>query len=49
MTSSGVIKKKSINEKEIIEFFCAIEERFHDDESKIKEIIEIINKENSNK
>jgi hypothetical protein len=49
MTSSGVSKKRTINEKEIIDFFSAIEERFHDDESKIREIIEIINKENSNK
>ena len=49
MTSSGVSKKRTINEKEIIDFFCFFEERFHDDESKIREIIEIINKENSNK
>jgi hypothetical protein len=49
MTSSNSTKKKNINEKEIIDFFYAIEERFHDDEPKIKEIIEIINNENNTK
>jgi hypothetical protein len=45
MTSSGSVKKKSFNEKEIIDFFYAIEDRFQNDESKIKEFIEIINQE----
>lgn len=49
MTSSGQYqaKKKNINEKEIIEFFYAVEDRFNQDESKIREFIEIINQENN--
>ena len=47
MTSSVSVKKKSLHEKEILEFFYAIEDRFHQDESKIREFIEIINKENN--
>jgi len=47
MTSSGSIKKKNINEKEIIEFFYEIEDRFRQDDSKIKKFIEIINQEGS--
>jgi len=47
MTSSGSVKKKSYNEKEIIDFFYAIEDRFQNDESKIREFIEIINQEGS--
>jgi hypothetical protein len=49
MTTSGSVKKKSFNEKEIIDFFYAIEDRFQNDESKIREFIEIINQEGSNK
>ena len=47
MTSSGSnpIKKKNVNEKEILEFFYAVEERFNQDESKIREFIDIINQE----
>jgi hypothetical protein len=45
MTSSGSIKKKNLNEKEIFEFFYAIEDRFRQDESKIKKFMEIINQE----
>ncbi len=45
MTSSGQIKKKTLNEREILEFFYAIEERLHNDDSKIKKFIEIINQE----
>ena len=47
MTSSSSVKKKSFNEKEIIDFFYAIEDRFQNDESKIREFIEIINQEGS--
>ena len=49
MTSSGQYqaKKKNINEKEIIEFFYAVEDRFNQDESKIREFIDIINQEGS--
>ena len=39
------IKKKNLNDKEILEFFYAVEERFSHDESKIKEFIDIINQE----
>ena len=49
MTSSNASKKKNITEKEIIDFFHAIEERFRDDEHKIREVIDIINKENTTK
>ena len=49
MTSSASVKKKSYNEKEIMDFFLAIEDRFQNDESKIKEFIEIINQENNKK
>ena len=49
MTSSAPVKKKSYNEKEILDFFRAIEDRFQNDESKIKEFIEIINQENNKK
>ena len=49
MTSSAQVKKKSYNEKEIMDFFHAIEDRFQNDESKIKEFIEIINQENNKK
>ena len=47
MTSSGsnLIKKKNVNEKEILEFFYAVEERFNQDEAKIKELTDIINLE----
>ena len=47
MTSTGTkqIKKKNVNEKEILEFFYAVEERFNQDESKIKELTDIINLE----
>ena len=45
MTSSGSIKKKNLNEKEIFEFLYAIEDRFRYDESKIKKFMEIINQE----
>ena len=47
MTSSGsyTMKKKNLNEKEILEFFYAVEERFNQDESKIREFIDIINQE----
>lgn len=45
MASSGQTKKKSLNEREIIDFFYAIEDRFQEDESKIKKFIEIINQE----
>ena len=47
MTSSGSnpIKKKNVNEKEILEFFYAVEERFNQDETKIKELTDIINLE----
>ena len=47
MTSSGSyqIKKKNLNEKEILEFFYAVEERFNQDEPKIREFIDIINQE----
>ena len=31
MSSSGTIKKKNLNEREIIDFFYAIEDRFRDD------------------
>lgn len=47
MTSSGSTKKKNVNEKDILDFLCAIEDRFHYDESKINEFIEIINQENN--
>ena len=39
------IKKKSLNDKEIIEFFYAVEDRFNSEESKMKEFIDIINQE----
>ena len=47
MTSSGQgqAKKKNINEKEINEFFIAVEEKFNQDELKIREFIDIINQE----
>ncbi len=47
MTSSGPyqIKKKNLNEKELLEFFYAVEDRFGQDEPKIREFIEIINQE----
>ena len=47
MTSSGQgqPKKKNINEKEITEFFIAVEEKFNQDELKIREFIDIINQE----
>lgn len=47
MTSSGSnpIKKKNLNEKEILEFFYTLEERFSQDEAKIREFIDIINQE----
>ena len=47
MTSSGSypMKKKNLNEKEILEFFYTVEERFNQDESKIREFIDIINQE----
>jgi hypothetical protein len=47
MTSSSPyqIKKKNLNDKEILEFFYAVEERFNHDESKIREFIDIINQE----
>lgn len=47
MTSSGQyqIKKKNLNDKEITEFFIAVEERFNQDESKIREFMDIINQE----
>ena len=47
MTSSSPypIKKKNLNDTEIIEFFYAVEERFNHDESKIREFIDIINQE----
>ena len=44
-SSSYPIKKKNLSDKEIIEFFYAVEERFNHDESKIKEFIDIINQE----
>ena len=49
MTSSSISKKKNHNEKEILEFCYAVEDRFQDDESKIKEFIEIVNQENNSK
>ena len=49
MTSSSINKKKNHNEKEILEFLYAVEDRFQDEESKIKEFIEIINQENNSK
>ena len=47
MSSSGPyqFKKKNLNEKEIIEFFSAVEERLSQDESKIREFMDIINQE----
>ena len=47
MTSSGPyqIKKKNLNEKELLEFFYTVEDRFSQDETKIREFIEIINQE----
>jgi hypothetical protein len=47
MTSSGSnpIKKKNLNEKEILEFLYSVEERFNQDETKIREFIDIINQE----
>lgn len=47
MSSSGPYqsKKKNLNEKEIIEFFSAVEERLSQDESKIREFMDIINQE----
>ena len=47
MTSSSQyqVKKKNLNEKELIEFFYAVEDRFNQDESKIREFIDIINQE----
>ena len=47
MTSSGQYqaKKKSLSDKEILEFLCAVEDRFSQDESKITEFIDIINQE----
>jgi hypothetical protein len=39
------VKKKNLNEKELIEFFYAVEDRFSQDESKITEFIDIINQE----
>ena len=38
-------KKKNLNDKEILEFFYAVEEKFNQDESKIREFIDIINQE----
>jgi hypothetical protein len=49
MASSGMNKKKNLNEKEIIEFLYAIEDRFQNDEQKIKEFIDIVNKESNGK
>lgn len=49
MTSSAQVKKKSYNEKEIMDFFRVIEDRFKNDESKIKEFSEIINQESNTK
>ena len=47
MSSSGPYqsKKNNLNEKEIIEFFSAVEERLSQDESKIREFMDIINQE----
>ena len=47
MTSSvsNPIKKKNLNEKEILEFLYSVEERFNQDETKIREFIDIINQE----
>ena len=45
MSSSGTIKKKNLNEREIIDFFYAIEGRFRDDDAKIKKFIDIIKDE----
>ena len=49
MTTSGPVKKKYYNEKEILDFLCAIEDRFQNDEPKIREFIEIINQEGNKK
>ena len=47
MSNTNSVKKKTLHKKEILEFFYAIEDRFHEDESKIREFIEIINQENN--
>jgi len=47
MSNSGLIKKKNLNDKEIIEFIYAIEDRFRQDDSKIRRFIEIINQESA--
>lgn len=39
------IKKKNINDKEVLEFLLNVEERFESDEVKIKEFIDIIDQE----
>ena len=49
MTSSPHVKKKSYNEKEIMDFFRVIDDRFKNDESKIKDFSEIINQESNTK
>ena len=45
MTSSGSVKKKNLNEREIIDFFYAMEDRLREDDSKIRKFMEIINQE----
>ena len=45
MSNSAQVKKKNLNEKEILDFFYTIEDRFCEDDSKIKKFIEIINRE----
>lgn len=49
MASSGSIKKKNFNEKEILDFFSVIEDKLSNEELKMKEFIEIINQENNTK
>ena len=45
MSSSGTIKKKNLNEREIIDFFYLFYDRFRDDDAKIKKFIDIIKDE----